>query len=393
MSIPTIKSIVDANIARYESKLGQTVSLQDKAFFRVLSQNQGAYHASLYRYAENLSKQNLVLTAQGEFLDNIGRSIRPAVYRKTSVSSVLTATATGSNGSVISSGIAWYSPDTGIRYNPVTNYTIVTGSAVMTLTAETSGSTGNISNGLELFTSSPQPGINDNAVILSTVTTGSDRESDSELRIRILDALRSIGGGGNLSDYRLWGQSVAGIVRAFPYSGRPINDPTPSIPPDRTVYLQCEESISPDGIPPAGLIAQARSEIITDPLTGKTRQPLGLTDDTLYIEPISRTLIYVEIRGLSVDPGKLSSLQLSMTEAMDLLLKYITPFIYGLDPIFDKKDVITDLLISGTAQDIIQSYGGYATGAGFGTDPGIFLSEYQLSQGETVKLGGVTYAA
>ena len=107
-------------------------------------------------------------------------------------------------------------------------------------------------------------------------------------------------GGGNAADYREWAQEVAGVTRAYPYSGKPVALLLESSPPDRTVYIEADTTIDPDGIAPQALLDEVRATITTDPVTGLARQPLGLTDSTLFVESISRTEFFVGISHLFV---------------------------------------------------------------------------------------------
>jgi hypothetical protein len=70
-----------------------------------------------------------------------------------------------------------------------------------------------------------------------------------------------------------------------------------SFPGHVTVYVEADDSIDADGIPTVALLSDTRDTITTDPVTGIDRPSLGLVDDNLFVEPIIRTAIYLEIRG------------------------------------------------------------------------------------------------
>lgn len=224
--------------------------------------------------------------------------------------------------------------------------------------------------------------------VASTVTTGAEEETDDAYRVRVLDAQRSQGGGGNSADYRNWGQEVAGVVRCYPYSGPPSGT---SNPPMRTVYVECATTIQADGIAPAGLLTQVRTAITTDPDTGLARQPLGLTDGTLYVQAITRTAIYVQITSLIVPSGQTAQCQAAISAALSAYFLSITPFISGLDPAFGRNDSITNPSVSKVIQAVLTAYGASAANIGFGLSAGTFNSVYTVSAGEKAKLGAVAY--
>jgi len=268
----------------------------------------------------------------------------------------------------------------------------VGGVATLNLTAENTGPAGNLQPGQQLTITSQIPGATTTATVTSLDNTGANEESDDNYRIRVLDAIRNQGGGGNSADYREWAQEVNGVVRAYPYAGRPFNDFTPPAPPDRTVYVEADTSIDPDGIAPPSLLDQVRDSITADPNTGITRQPLGLTDETLFIESIRRTAFFVEVRNLNVSPDIEGQVKNDIIAAVSIYFLSLRPFVDGLDFPDERNDLITDLTISEVVQGVIGSVGGSADGVGFGTAPAVFIPSFQLGQGEMAKSGGVTFA-
>jgi len=164
-----------------------------------------------------------------------------------------------------------------------------------------------------------------------------------------------------------------------------------SLPGDRTVFVEADATIDPDGIAPQSLLDDVRQYISYDPDTGKSRPTLGMTDETLIVESITRTVIFTEIRGLIVDASIEAETKTKIETAIDEYLRDITPYIEGTDPPATRRDTITDLTISRVVQDILDPVGGSASGVGFGIESGLFLSFYNLSMGELSKSGGVTY--
>jgi len=164
-----------------------------------------------------------------------------------------------------------------------------------------------------------------------------------------------------------------------------------SLPGDRTIYVEADASIDPDGVPPQSLLDEVRNTINADPDTGRSRPPLGETDQTLFVEPISRTEFHVRIAGLDVPPDQEAAAKADIETDLRTFFQNAIPFVVGLDFEPDRTDFITNLTVAATVQDILSIYGGSASSIIFGLIAGADLQFYQLSQGELAKLGGVDY--
>jgi hypothetical protein len=266
--------------------------------------------------------------------------------------------------------------------------------ATISVTAQETGTIGNLNNGETLTIGTQVAGAETVATVTDTTTTGADEETDDNYRTRILDVIRAPGGGGNAADYRNWSQEVEGVKRAYPYAGVPTSLSITSSPPDRTVYVEADTSIEADGIAPQSLLDDVRESITTDPETGFARQPLGLTDDTLYVESITRTSFFVQITGLVVDSTIEASVKAEIETQLKNYFRTISPFVDGVDAVTDRNDLITDLTVGDVVQDVLKANGGSAQAIQFDITQGGSLPEYQLGQGETAKLSdtnGVTY--
>lgn len=164
-----------------------------------------------------------------------------------------------------------------------------------------------------------------------------------------------------------------------------------SYPGDRSVFVEAETTIDPDGIAPQSLLDDVRDNINIDPLTGKARPCLGDTDENLYVQSITRSTLNVEIRDLNVDADIEAEVKADITTAVDNYLRGIAPFIEGLDPPMTRNDLITDLTLSQVIQDVLNPVGGAASGIGLYVNPNDFISSYILGQGELSKLGNINY--
>lgn len=391
--IPTTQQIKDQSKANYEAELNQTAPPVDKSYLNVQAAIDALNITPLYKFAADAVIQNLALTATSESLDLLGREY--GIIRKPSEAAILDISLPATNGTVIQASNSFVGNSNGERYFPDSSVTAAADSADLTVTAENVGVAGNLNVSEEMTISTQVPGAETTATITAIVNTGAEKETDDVYRIRILDEIRSQGGGGNTADYRRWAQEVAGVTRAYPYSGNPTdlaeNDGS-SFPSQRTIYIQADTSIDIDGIAPQSLLDEVRESITANPDTGVARQPLGLTDETLFVESIIRTSFFTEIRGLDVSVDQEAQVISDIDSALTLYFAGLTPFVDGLDPVFTRNDLITDLTVSDIVQDVLSAAGGSATGVGFGIAPDTFLPSYRLSPGELAKNGGVTYA-
>lgn len=387
--IPTLQELYQAHLARLEGQIGQDAPLQEKAFLKVLAKSESALDLGLYKFAADASLQNFALTATGAGLDRIGND--HTTPRHQAQSAILEAELPGVNGTVIPAQTEFTSDSSGLRYKSQESATVAGGVADLLLRCVDPGTDGNLDNGEELSISSQIAGAETVATVTDTDTLGVDEESDADYRPRVLFAQRAVTGGGNATDHKIWAEAVTGVRRAFPYSGRPA-DEGDSYPGDRTVYVECNTSIDADGIPPVALLDDVRDAINTDPDTGESRMLLGLTDDTLFVEPIVRTSIFVEVRDLDVEVEVEANCKSDISTALGLHLRSLVPYVDGVDVVTERNDSITSLTISEIVQDVVRAYGGVCEGVGFGLVIGVFISLYTFDPGELVKLGGVSYA-
>jgi uncharacterized phage protein gp47/JayE len=399
--IPTTEEFFDTFLANIEARINQDSPLNDKAFNRVLAVAEAIAATSLAKYAAYEVKQVLAISAFGDGLDVIGEEY--GVTRKAAEATVLTATLPGTNGTTIPQNTDFVGTANGVRYfldSEVEIGTPTSGVAEMTLTAEEAGTIGNLQAGDELNISTQVAGAETVATVAvitgytsEIINTGADEETDEAYRKRVLDAIRNVRGGGNAADYRSWSEEVAGVERAYPYSGQPADSLLSSSPPERTVYIEATTTVDADGIAPQSLLNEVRDTITTDPTTEEARQPLGLTDETLFVETISRTEFFVQISDLAVSSDIEAQVKDDIETALTNYFTTIKPFVDGLDSTVDRNDKITDLTVSDVVQDVLSANGGTANSVAFDTSAGGSIPEYTLSPGELAKLasGGITY--
>ncbi len=388
LTLLTTEELFERNLANIEGKINQTSPLNDKAFNRVISAMEALNQKELQNYGAELATANLVITATGSDLDILGAEY--GVTRKPAEAAVLTIELPAVNGTVIPVTVDYTGDSNGVRYLPdAASPPAAGGVAVQDVAAQTLGVAGNLNISDTMSIGTQVPGAETQAEVTIILNTGADEETDDAYRQRILDKIQSIQGGGNAADYRMWSEEVAGVARAYPYSGGILGSGSP---PDRIVYVETDVSIDPDGLAAAPILAEVRASITADPETGISRQPLGLTGGTLFVVSITRISMFVQIRGLTVDPAIEVQVKADVAAAVELYFRSLRPFIDGLDVVSERNDLITALTVGNVVQDVLGANGASAETVSFGLSPGNTIPEYRLAQGETTKTGSITYA-
>lgn len=391
VNIKTTQELIDNNLTILETNLNQTSPLNDKAFLRVMAVMAGMNTTQQNKLIIDRALASLALTALGNDLDTIG--INYGVIRKPAVAAQFDASTTGTNGVVISSTIPYVGDSNGERYFPDTNETIAAGTATLNLTAQNTGIAGNLQVSDTLTIGSLISGASNAATVTSLTTSGTERESDDDYRVRVLDEIRTVGGGSNLADHRTWTQGVTGVARAYPYTGQaPFSGSYNYRTGVRTVFVQALESIDIDGIAPAGLLDDVRDAINIDPITGDARPCLGSTDETLYVESISRDDIYFEIENLTIPNASQETAAKADLEAeLSIYAKSIAPYVEGLDSEVDRNDTVTAVTASEHITDVLKKYSGYATGVILKNQWGTPTDYITPIPGHLLRLDGITY--
>ena len=386
--VSTTKQTIAIILGRLETAIGQTAPASEKSFLRVLSTSLALMFTSLIKFAVERTRQNLAETATGKDLDTIG--VNYGITRRAGVAATVTLTTTGTNGIDVSPLLTYVSDFSGVRYIPTETVTIAAGVASFSAQAEIAGEDSNLTAGDTLTIESQVAGLSAASAYSATVATGTDREEDVDYRRRVLTEIRTVGGGGNSADYRTWSEEVSDVQAAFPYSGRPATEGTDQ-PGDRTIYVQSTSAV--DGIADTALKTAVRAAINIDPDTGLSRVPLGMTDDTLFIESITRTTLYVTIDNLVFPDGQEATIQARAEAAIEEYFEDVFPWISGLDLDTDVMDTVTGVSVSNAIQPVFDVTDASASRVRIATvSPSGYVDSYEMDEGELIKLGSVTWA-
>ncbi len=239
---PTLPDLIARAIADIESRLTGTDASVRRSNLNVLSRvHSGATHG-LYGYLEWLSQQLIYDTAEAEYLErwaNVwGITRKPAAY------AVGNVTFTGTSGSVIVAGTVLTRADGG-EFTTNADATLAGGTATAAVTAINAGADGNTAAATSLSLTSPIAGVNSAAVVAAGgLTAGTDAETDTALRARLIARVQQPPHGGASFDYVTWALEVEGVTRAWVYAQElglgtvtvrfVRDDDTPSIIPDST---------------------------------------------------------------------------------------------------------------------------------------------------------------
>jgi hypothetical protein len=380
----TTKELTEQFLANFEAVLNQDSPLNDKAFLRVMSAILAMFGVSIIKLTQGKALENLILTSFGSKLDEFG--VELDLPRKQAQSAVLDIALPAEDGTVVPATAVFVGDSNGERYLPDSSSPPASGgAALLTVTAETPGVAGNLNDGETMTINVNVPGAETVATVLATDTFGVEEEEDAPYQQRLLTKSRKKSGGYNFSDNRIWAEETPGVARAYPFTGIP-GDPL-SKPPERTIFIKADPDIDPDGIAPPALLDSAREYLTVDPVTGQSRLTLGMTDELLYVLSITIKLIYVEVRGLVTPSGQEAEVKAAIESALAAFFLGLEPFVEGLDVEEERRDLITDPIISKVVQDVLQATGSSAIGVGFGFAPGSFEPQYRLLPGELTQLG------
>jgi len=174
----------------------------------------GAVH-SLHGHIVWATRQLFPDTADAENLDRWA-SIW-GVERTPATFSVGNVTFTGSNGTIVPTGVRLKRSD-GAFYLTTASGTIVAGVVTIAVKAVNAGAAGDMDAGVSLELVNSIAGIDTTATTAAGgLTNGEDSESDASLRVRVLDRIQQPPHGGAQFDYVTWAKEVNGVTRAWAY--------------------------------------------------------------------------------------------------------------------------------------------------------------------------------
>lgn len=396
LATPTTQELNDTIVAQLEASIGQSIPLLPKAFIRVLAKVLAGAVMILYKHIAFGWSQQFVQYASWKETEVNGKLIRPLVEwgRMLGVGDPLDAVRAELTvqisvltlGGTLAPGQQLVNPTTEVIYLSYQAVALDAATKDLKVRAYSdqagnggAGVIGNLEPGDKLEFARTLGNVAREVTVVSLDTTGADGETESSYRARVLRRKQRPPQGGAYADYRIWGESVAGVQNIYVYKS--------NIPGKVEVYVECVSSIEPDGIPGPTLLAQVDDAINLN-IGGKaTRRP---TNDLVKSHPIERHEFAVKIYGL--EPVEIATTQATaLTQALDEHLRTIEPFIVGLS-VLPRRDRVTQGEVASIVYQIVGAVGGTVRSVELYNGVQL-ITAYTMSDGERAKLapGGITY--
>lgn len=166
-----------------------------------------------YGYLDWISLQSNPFTATDEYLYAWG-ALKCIYSQAATVSNNGAITFTGTNGTILPAGTQLVRSDGAIFVNG-TAQTISNGSVIVTVTASVAGTSGNTAVGAVMSLGTSINGINSTGSVSTAFTNGTDVETKTAFRSRVLEAYQQPPQGGSFSDYIGWARKSPGVTRAW----------------------------------------------------------------------------------------------------------------------------------------------------------------------------------
>ena len=388
---PTTEDIADTLVSQLELEFSQTIPLLPKTFSRVLAKVFAGVVVILYKYGGFMFLQMFVSSASFKETTVAGRVIRPLVEwgrligvgdptPATQAELVINVSVDPTGGTLPAGTQLVYS---GVVY--VTTAAVALSAATVQPTVRAvsdqsggngSGEIGNREVGDVLTFVAPLSNVSPSADVDSIAVTGAEGETEAAYRRRVLNRFRQRPQGGAYTDYREWAEEVAGVIKAYVYTGNP---------GEVDVYTEVSGPDA-DGIPNSSQLEAVLDNIEMDSGGLASRRPVNAYVNSLAI---SRVTVDVEVADLSV-PENQAEVEADIEQAITDYLLEREPFILGLSSL-PRKDRITETAIAGLVNTLVEAAGGTFTGVTLEMSATPFTT-YQLDEGEKAKAGTVSFA-
>jgi uncharacterized phage protein gp47/JayE len=218
-STPTLSDVRGLVRDSVRAKLPGSDATVPNSVLRVVSDVQGGLCHLTLQYVDWLALQLLPDTAETEWLDRHAQiwlvNADGTVGRKQPTPAQGTVTVTGIQGTLVPTASDLTSSN-GVTYETTQQITIGVAATSVTVQAVDYGSQGNQLAGA-ILSFSPAVAGADQAATVVELASGTDQETDDELRARVLDRIREPPMGGDADDYVQWALAVPGVTRAWSF--------------------------------------------------------------------------------------------------------------------------------------------------------------------------------
>jgi uncharacterized phage protein gp47/JayE len=212
-SRPTLPDLLARTRGDLAAKLpGADLALR-RAVTRVLADVHAGGCHELHGHLAWIADQILVSTAEGEFL--VRHGVQWDVPQNPATQATGSVTLTGTNGTTIPAATVLRRAD-GYEYTVDAEVIIASGTATAVVTSVEYAEAANGEAGTRLTLASPIAGIQSaGQVAASGLSGGTDIETESAYRARILERIRQPPEGGSKADYIRWAKAVPGVTRVW----------------------------------------------------------------------------------------------------------------------------------------------------------------------------------
>lgn len=217
---PTLRELVDRAKSDINARLpGVDARLPASVLGVIAHVVAGGVHG-LYGYQDYIARQILPDTADSEFLDR--HASLWGMSRKPAAPAVGNITIYGTDATEISVGMQLQRADG--KLFAVAETTRIDGtSATVQVVAVDGGSDSNTDAGVELTLVEAVAGLESKATVAEGgLSGGTDVETDSELRERVLQRMRTPPRAGTAADYVAWALECDGVTRAWCMPNAPL---------------------------------------------------------------------------------------------------------------------------------------------------------------------------
>lgn len=306
-SRPTLTELIDRCESDLNTRLPGADSRVRRSILSVLARIQAGVAHGLYGYLDFIARQVFPDVSEAEYMERWATIW--GISRKSATQATGSITLTGTSGTAVNAGTKLRRGD-GVEFQTAVAVTLSGGTATPTVEAVEAGETGNTTSGTQLTFVSPISGV-DAIATSGTLSTGTDTESDDDLRDRLLSRLRQPPHGGSSFDYIAWAKEVEGVTRAWCY-------PEELGAGTVTVRFMMDDTYS-DGIPLSGDVTTVQDYIddlrpVTAAVTvvAPTAVPRNFTillkkaDGTTETSPTVRAAVQAELEDMifrDAEPG------------------------------------------------------------------------------------------
>lgn len=212
-SRPTLSTLIERAESDLNTRLPGADSRLRRSVLSVLARTYAGACHGLYGFLDYISRMSMYDTSEGEYLERWA-SIW-GITRRAATRAIGTVTLIGTSGVIVPAGSTLQRTD-GVQYEVILDTEIVSGTAVANIRSVVPSKSANSSYSLTLTFTSPVTGV-DSVANSSTLTGGSDTETDEDLRKRFLTRIQEPPHGGAEFDYKNWALEVPNVTRVWVY--------------------------------------------------------------------------------------------------------------------------------------------------------------------------------